>query len=123
MAEDLFPLTITRKGGYAGFDDRVVVEKDGRITASGRRRPEESAVLQAEWFAQLEAAAAEVDWSALATEEPGARYPDDMVVNVQSAGTQARTEDERLGALAQLATDLVADLQRGVGDSQLATPA
>ena len=121
MAEQL-SITIIRRGGFAAFDDRIVIEPDGALQVRSRARPQgERGRLVPDWHHRLTAACAAVDWPALGTAQPQVRYPDDMIVAVSTPEGIARTEDDRLGELGPLADGLINDLMGGIADSTAAT--
>ena len=123
MTADQLTLTITRRGGIVGFDDRVTIEPDGRVEVAGRgRRDGETGRLVDDWFERVSVARDAVDWAALGEAEPETRHPDDMIVAVRTVVGVGRSDDERLGDLGPLAQDLVTDLMGGIEASTSCRP-
>ena len=87
------PLTVTRTGGFAGFDDRVVVGVDGVTSVSQRGKDPVRCKLDAGLLTTITAAVQQIDWAALGTTKPIVRHPDDMIIAVSAGGRLARIED------------------------------
>jgi hypothetical protein len=87
------PLTVTRTGGFAGFNDRVVVGQDGIANVSKLGKNPVRCKLDAGLLTTLTEAVKQVDWSAVGSVKPTIRYPDDMIVAVAAGGGLARLED------------------------------
>ena len=105
------PVTLLRKGGVAGLDQRIVVAKDGRATATGRgaHSPctrEESA------REDLTSLAQHVEGTAETTYE----HPDDLVVVVQTSGGSTRLGDLDQPDRAAVVTHLFEDLFGASGE-------
>ncbi len=84
-AAPAFPVTITRTGGIAGFDDRLVVAADGSVT--GRTRAGAvSCSLPADMAAGLAAAVATAPSEGSG---PTSGLPDALVVTVSAGGRTA----------------------------------
>lgn len=97
--ETLFPLTITRTGGIAGFQDKLVVAGDGLVSISRAGKQPRRCQLTSPALRRLTAAASRVPWSKIkpASREPS--FPDDMVTTVQSpAGGPVSLEDPQVTA-------------------------
>jgi hypothetical protein len=93
----LFPLTVTRTGGIAGFQDKLVIAGDGLVTVSRGGQTPRRCRLKGPVLERLTTAAARVPWSEIkpASREPS--FPDDMVTTVQSrAGGPVALEDPRV---------------------------
>jgi hypothetical protein len=90
------PLTVTRTGGFAGFDDQVVIGADGIATVSSRGKDTVRCKLDPTLLASVTTAAQQVDWAALQSTKPSAKHPDDMIVAVTVSGKTARLEDPKL---------------------------
>jgi hypothetical protein len=100
-----FPVTLSRKGGVAGLDQRIVVTQDGRATATGRGagsacRLEESAK------EDLDSLARGVEGTAKTSYE----HPDDLVVVVQTSRGSTRLDDLDQPDRAAVVTHLFEDL-------------
>ncbi|MFF1820963.1 hypothetical protein ACFVWG_26905 [Kribbella sp. NPDC058245] len=93
------PMTVTRKGGFAGFDDQVLVDADGNATVSSRGKETVRCKLDPTLLTPLASAAQQVDWASLAVVKPTARHPDDMVIAVTANGKVARLDDPLLQPL------------------------
>lgn len=93
------PLTVTRTGGFAGFDDQVVLGADGVATVSSRGKETVRCKLDRSLLTTITTAAQQVDWAALQSTKPSTRHPDDMIVAVTANGKTARLEDPELKPL------------------------
>ena len=89
------PLVVTRTGGFAGFDDKVVIDTDGVATVSSRGKETVRCKLDQSLLATITAAAQQVDWAGLPVVKPTVRHPDDMIVAVTANGKTARLEERR----------------------------
>lgn len=94
------PLTVSRTGGFAGFDDHVQIGADGVATVSKRGKETIRCKLDPSLLTSLTTAAQQVDWASLAVTKPATRHPDDMIVAVTANGKTARIEDPNLKPLA-----------------------
>jgi hypothetical protein len=93
------PLTVTRTGGFAGFDDQVVIGADGIATVSSRGKETVRCKLDPSLLTTISTAAQQVDWAALQSTKPSTKHPDDMIVAVTANGKTARLEDPKLKPL------------------------
>jgi hypothetical protein len=93
------PLTVTRTGGFAGFDDQVVIGTDGVATVSSRGKETVRCKLDRSLLTTVTEAAQQVDWAALQSTKPSTKHPDDMIVAVTANGKTARLEDPKLKPL------------------------
>ncbi|NOL44129.1 hypothetical protein HPO96_28170 [Kribbella sandramycini] len=93
------PMTVTRTGGFAGFDDQVQVDADGVATVSSRGKETIRCKLDPTVLTPLAAAAQQVDWASLKAVKPSVRYPDDMIIAVTANGKVARLEEPALKPL------------------------
>ncbi|WP_344180296.1 hypothetical protein [Kribbella lupini] len=103
------PITVTRTGGFAGFDDRVVIGTDGVTTVSQRGKQTHKCKLDAAFLTSLQTAVSEVDWAAIGSTKPSIRHPDDMIIAISAGGGMARMEDPRLKPLATPVTQLLTE--------------
>jgi hypothetical protein len=111
---DVFPLTITRTGGIAGFRDVLVVTEGGLVAVAQKGQAAWSCQLSSDAATRLKAAASEVPWPHLTQGSTQPAFPDDLVTTVQSpAGGPVRLEDSRIGATGQVFNELVNDLHGG----------
>src|SRR5690348_8559437 len=94
------PLTVSRTGGFAGFDDRVQISPDGVATVSGRGKETIRCKLDPSLLATITAAAQQVDWAGLVATKPTTKHPDDMILAVTANGKTARIEDPKVKPLA-----------------------
>ncbi len=117
----VFPMTITRKGGFVGYDDSVVLAADGTATIKQRGKSSRCRV-DAAAFRQLSTAAASVDWQTLPAKPPVARHPDDLVVAVSAAGGTARLDDPRVRPVSSLLTRLLGDASASADKRKLCRP-
>jgi hypothetical protein len=90
------PLIVTRTGGFAGFDDKVVIDTDGVATVSSRGKETVRCKLDRSLLATITAAAEQVDWASLPMVKPSTRHPDDMIVAVTANGKTARLEEPKV---------------------------
>ena len=93
------PLVVTRTGGFAGFDDKVVIDTDGVATVSSRGKETVRCKLDQSLLATITAAARQVDWAGLPVVKPTVRHPDDMIVAVTANGKTARLEEPKVKAM------------------------
>ncbi|RZU18894.1 hypothetical protein EV645_1094 [Kribbella rubisoli] len=94
------PLTVSRTGGFAGFDDQVLISPDGVATVSGRGKETIRCKLDPSLLATITAAAQQVDWASLVATKPTTKHPDDMILAVTANGKTARIEDPKVKPLA-----------------------
>lgn len=93
------PLTVTRTGGFAGFDDRVVVGADGIASVSTRGQGSVRCKLDASLLSTIVGAVGQVDWAGVGTTTPTVRHPDDLIIAVSAAGGLSRIEDPKVKPL------------------------
>ena len=111
---EAFPVTITRTGGIAGFQDVLVVAGDGQVSVTQKGQQQRHCRLTPEAVSRLRTAAAQVLWSRITPDGGQARFPDDLVSMVQSsAGGPVRLEDPRVGAGGKVFQELLTDLSVG----------
>jgi hypothetical protein len=103
------PLVVTRTGGFAGFDDRVVIDPDGVATVSSRGKETVRCTLDKSLLTSLTTAAQQVDWASLPMVKPTTRYPDDMIVAVNANGKTARLEEPALKPMAAPVSTLLTE--------------
>ncbi len=121
--QEVFPLTITRSGGIAGFQDVLVVAQDGRVSLTRKGRKTRQCRLTAAEVSRVTAAAAQVPWSRVTPANTRPSFPDDLVTTVRSpAGGPARLEDPQSGGGRQVFTELLSDLTGDPAASRLCTP-
>ena len=119
----MFPLTISRTGGVAGFRDVLVVTGDGLVTVAQKGRVPWSCHLSSSAATRLSLTASEVPWPRLTPASTGPSFPDDLVTTVQSpAGGPVRLEDPLMGAHSAVFTELVNDLHGGRSASGMCRP-
>jgi hypothetical protein len=87
-AGETFPVSLLRKGGVAGFDQRVVVEESGRASATGRGAGA-PCTLDRPALQHLTTLASRVEGTAATTYA----NPDDLVVVVQTPHGSTRLGD------------------------------
>lgn len=93
------PLTVTRTGGFAGFNDRIVVGPDGIANVSSMGKDPQRCKLEAGFLGTLTDAVNQVDWKSVGVTKPSVRHPDDMIVAVAAGGGLARLEDPKVKPL------------------------
>jgi len=119
----VFPLTITRTGGIAGFRDVLVVAGDGLVAVTRKGQAPRRCQLTPTALERLTTAASQVPWSRITPANTHPSFPDDMVTTVQSpAGGPLRLEDPQAGSGGQVFHDLLNDLHGGPTASRMCTP-
>jgi hypothetical protein len=103
------PLTVSRTGGFAGFDDQVQIGTDGVATVSKRGKETIRCKLDPSLLASITAAAQQVDWASLVATKPTTKHPDDMIVAVSANGKTARLEDPKVKPLAAPVNQLLTE--------------
>jgi hypothetical protein len=118
-----FPITVTRKGGIAGFNDTLVLQADGRLLVSSRGR-ESTCQVKPEILKEILLAVGGVPWSRLTPSRGEARYADDMVLLVRSGASRgpARLDDPGLAPLEQPLSLLVVDTSGPTPAHELCDP-
>jgi hypothetical protein len=118
-----FPLTITRTGGIAGFQDVLVVAGDGLVSVTRKGQKPRRCQLVPGAVERLTTAVSQVPWSRITPGSTHPSYPDDMVTTVQSrAGGPVRLEDPHTGQAGQVFLELLNDLTGGTAASRLCPP-
>jgi hypothetical protein len=121
--QPVFPLTVTRTGGIAGFQDRVVVAGDGLVTVTRKGVRTRRCQLTPAVAGQLTAAASRVPWSRVTPASTRASFPDDLVSTMQSpAGGPVRLEDPQADLMGPLLLELLNDLNGGPAASRMCHP-
>jgi|SRR5680860_179896 len=119
----VFPLTITRDGGVAGFHDVMVVTSDGLVSVTQKGKAQRQCRLTPEAAKRLTTAASQVPWPHITPGKTTAAFPDDLVTMVLSpAGGPVRVEDPQIGAAGPVFNELVNDLNGGRSASSMCTP-
>lgn len=103
------PLTVSRTGGFAGFDDQVQIGTDGVATVSKRGKETIRCKLDPSLLTTITTAAQQVDWASLAATKPATKHPDDMIVAVSANGKTARIEDPKVKPLTASVTKLLTE--------------
>jgi hypothetical protein len=110
----VFPLTITRTGGIAGFQDVLVVAADGLVSVTLKGQQQRQCQLTPDAVNRLATATSQVPWARITPASTQPAFPDDMVSMVLSpAGGPVRLEDPMVGAAGQVFQELVSDLSVG----------
>lgn len=119
----VFPLTITRTGGIAGFHDVLVVTSDGLVSLTRKGKASWQCQLTPEAARRLTTAASEVPWPRLTPGGTKPSFPDDLVTTVVSpAGGPVRLQDPQVRAAGPVFSELVNDLADGRSTSGRCTP-
>ena len=119
----VFPLTITRTGGIAGFRDVLVVAGDGLVSVTRKGQAPRRCQLTPTALKRLTTAASQMPWSRITPASTHPSFSDDMVTTVQSpAGGPLRLEDPQAGSGGQVFHDLLNDLHGGPAASRMCTP-
>lgn len=117
-----FPLTISRTGGIAGFQDVLVVSGDGLVSATHRGKKQQCRLTPAA-VRRLTTAVSQVPWPRITPASTEPSFPDDLVTSVQSpAGGPVRLEDPQIGAGGQIFQDLLDDLSGNPPTARLCMP-
>ena len=112
----VFPVTMTRTGGFAGFQDVLVMTLQGHVLITDRGQSRRQCQLTPAATQRMRTAASQVPWTRLSPDNGQARFPDDMVVMVKSpAGGPVRVENPRVGAAGVVFQELLADITSGQG--------
>jgi hypothetical protein len=107
----VFPLTITRIGGIAGFHDVLIVNGDGLVSVTQKGKTRWQCRLTPVAAKRVATAASAVPWPRLTTSNTSASFPDDLVTLVQSAaGGPVRLEDPQTGAAGRVLNELINDV-------------
>jgi hypothetical protein len=107
---EVFPLTVTRTGGIAGFQDRLVVTGDGLVSFSRKGQKPRQCRLTPAVAQKLTTAASSVPWSRVTPANTSASFPDDLVsIMASPAGGPVRLEDPQAGTTGQLLLGLLND--------------
>ena len=118
-----FPLTITRTGGVAGFQDVLVVASDGLVSVARRGKTQRQCRLTPEATKRLTTAAAQVPWTHITPGSTSASFPDDLITMVLSpTGGPVRVEDPQVGAAGPVFNELANDLNGGRSASGMGKP-
>jgi hypothetical protein len=103
------PLTVSRTGGFAGFDDQVLISPDGVATVSSRGKETIRCKLAPSLLTTITAASQQVDWASLVATKPTTKHPDDMILAVSANGKTARIEDPKVKPLAAPVNELLTE--------------
>jgi hypothetical protein len=103
------PLTVSRTGGFAGFDDQVLITPDGVATVSSRGKETIRCKLDPSLLTTISTASQQVDWASLVATKPTVKHPDDMIVAVSANGKTARLEDPKVKPLAAPVSKLLTE--------------
>jgi len=115
----VFPVTITRTGGIAGFQDMLVVGGDGLVTVRRKGQPERRCQLSPPALQRLTRAATRLPWAHITPASPRASSSDQLVTTVESpAGGPGRLEDPLVAGAGKVLQDLVKNLSTSPFASQ-----
>ena len=118
-----FPVTVTRTGGIAGFQDVLVVGADGLVSVTRKGQPERRCRLSAAVLARLTSAVSQVPWAQMTPARTRPSFPDDMVSTVQTpAGGPVRLEDLVAGRGGQVFPELLNSVNNGQASSGVCAP-
>ena len=119
----VFPLTISRTGGVAGFQDVLVVTGDGLVSATHKGEGLRRCQLTPGAVQRLATAAAQVPWPRITPAGPQASFPDDLVSTVQSpAGGPVRLDGPLAGHGGQVILELLNELSDNATASRTCPP-
>jgi hypothetical protein len=116
----VFPVTITRTGGIAGFQDVVVVAGDGQVSVTRKGQQQRHCQLTPDAVERLRTAASQVPWARITAAGTQPAFPDDMVSIVLSpAGGPVRLDDPKVGAGGKAFQELLSDVSGGAAAPRL----
>jgi len=116
----VFPVTMTRTGGFAGFQDVLLMTRQGHVLITDRGQRQRQCQLTPAATQRLKAAASQVPWARITPNDGQARFPDDMVVMVRSpAGGPVRVEDPDVGTAGMVFQELLDDITGGQAASRV----
>ncbi|MBC7559582.1 MAG: hypothetical protein H7270_09530 [Dermatophilaceae bacterium] len=119
----VFPLTITRIGGVAGFHDVLVVNGEGLVSVTQKGRTRWQCRLTPVAARRVATATSALPWPRLTASSTSAGFSDDLVTLVQSpAGGPVRLEDPQTGAAGTIFNELINDLRGGWSASGMCRP-
>jgi len=119
----VFPVTITRTGGIAGFRDVLVVAGDGLVSVARKGHSQRRCQLTPSALDRLTKAATQLPWSEITQGGTNPAHPDDMVATVQSPlGGPVRLEDPLTGGGGKVFLELLGNLNNGPGSSRICAP-
>lgn len=119
----LFPVTITRTGGIAGFRDTLVVSGDGLVLITRKAQARRQCHLSPEAAERLRTAASQLPRPRATAIRTSPSFPDDMVTTVQlPKGGPVRLEDQGVADRNQVFHELLNDLDGGGSASHICTP-
>lgn len=119
----VFPLTITRTGGVAGFQDVLVVTGDGLVSVTRKGQVPRRCRLTPDAVKSLASAASRVPWSRITPDDTRPAFPDDLVSMVQSpAGGPVRLDGPQAGTGGRVFLALLNDLSRDPTTSRMCKP-
>lgn len=119
---DVFPLTLERRGGIAGFDETMRVEADGTVSFSRHGGETTRCRLHPRLLDAVADGAQQVDWPGLGAPSTTPRYADELVVVVTSPRGSARLDAAAARALTKPLTRVLVDVSRPAGEQKLCTP-
>ena len=115
-------MTMTRSGGFAGFQDVVVVAESGLVSVTRSEQKQGDCRLTRGAVRRVGSAASRVRWARLTPDDGQPRFPDDLVVMVRSpAGGPVRLEAPELGARGRVFQSLLDDVLGGPATSVICT--
>jgi len=119
----VFPVTILRTGGIAGFQDVLVVSGDGLVSVARKGRSQRRCRLTPAALGRLTEAVTQLPWSRVTPAETHPAFPDDLVATVQSpAGGPVRLEDPLARRQSKVFLELLSSLNSGPGPSRICAP-
>jgi hypothetical protein len=119
----VFPLTITRTGGIAGFQDVLVVAGNGLVSVTRKGQEPQRCRLTPDAVEMLALAASRVPWSRITPDDTRPAFADDLVSVVQSsAGGPVRLDGPQAGTGGQAFLALLNDVSRGPTASRMCLP-
>jgi hypothetical protein len=118
-SQAVFPVTLTRVGGVAGFHDVMLVAGDGTVSLARNGRKPLRCRLVPSAAQRLAAAASQVQWSGITPARTKPSFPDDMVTTLQSpAGGPVSLKDAKATS-GQAFLDLLNDLTSDPSTSRI----
>ncbi len=110
--DEVFPVTLTRVGGIAGFDDTITVQASGATTVAGKLGAPRTCTLTPIAVARLQAALRALA-RGVPDAKPSGRISDRMTVSVSTPMAGRISLGDGHGQESEVVAELLADLTGG----------
>ena len=123
-SQQVFPITVERRGGIAGFRDKIVIAADGTATVTHKTGGPQTCRVDADLMKQIVVAAGLVTWAGRPSDAttPPSRVSDQMWVTVSSGTHHASLSDPGVAKLAGPLGQLLGNLTAPAGERTLCQP-